>query len=66
MVKDETTKWDVLPAFLLYFLHTITVFEVPLSFVKNELGILLGKKCLSHHITVINLLHGSLVLILQP
>lgn len=58
MAKDDITKWSMLPAFLLYFSHTTTAFEVPLSFVKNGLGILLGKKHPSHHIAVINLLHG--------
>lgn len=50
----------MLPAFLLLS------FEIPLSFVINGIGLLLGKKHPSHHIAVINLLHGSLLLILQP
>lgn len=66
MVKDDITKWSMLLAFLLYFSHTATVSVVLLSFVKNGLGILLGKKHPSHHIAVINLLPGLLVLILQP
>lgn len=64
MVKDHIIGASY-PPFCYTFSH-YHVFEVPLSFVKNGLGILLGKKHPSHYIAVIKLLHESLVLILQP
>lgn len=69
MVKDEiakSLKWGNFTALLLYAFHTTTAFQVALRFGKKGLGILLGKKWPSSHINVIKLLHGSLVLVLQP